>query len=638
MSFTPTAFSRGTLITSSFLNSLQAAMQTAITNVNANGSIKEFSDPGLTTHLYIDELFDQDINYYLTRAEIADTRNPTGPTIDLTAKIQAAINYLVAKYTSDPNPSSKAAGQSIVLRFHGSYLVTSLRVPPSVTILGDNFRETIFVQKAGATDHLIRGLARYGKTKGSRSSYANFRNFSIQMNPAVFGPVALDGSSLTPYPLCGIFLEPGTADPSYFGGAYNAALIEYVTIVGASGNGFFCPNSRHAPKLRFCYISGCGTTQASDGSYADNIYIASSSDAELLHCGSGSGGGNSLRIHNCETPQVKGGDWWASNNAALGYRAHLWEGMNYGIIEGADINGAFEYQGPNGTKVSCIRIIGNNFRFRDSSFGDDDPGVPGVQPAPLDAYIILNKSINSVSLGNSFTPYYDSGGTVAARPSYIYEILGTSVHYANDQIPDLTSNDWPCGANIAAGNHYADMTNDWTKIVFQARATDSVTGLHRTLFNYIGFIPGQAGGIAGTIDGTSKGVGIIGEYVNAKLGSGAAVSLTTTVAANIASLALTPGDWDISGCVQFASAAPATGGLCEIGISTISATISSTTASTYNGNALSYTTVTGAIKRLDIVPTRISISATTTHYLVAKGTFSTANVGAYGIIQARRVA
>jgi len=140
----------------------------------------------------------------------------------------------------------------------------------------------------------------------------------------------------------------------------------------------------------------------------------------------------------------------------------------------------------------------------------------------------------------------------------------------------------------------------------------------------------------GTLANDSAPASAIGELISGALVAGSAVSLTSTVAADVISISLTPGDWDVTGVAQYNFAATTSYTILRSGISTISAT--------FDGDGTSFVYETSAIvpagnlNMAHALPTvRISLSATTTVYLVSFGVFSVSTLKAYGVIRARRI-
>ena len=144
------------------------------------------------------------------------------------------------------------------------------------------------------------------------------------------------------------------------------------------------------------------------------------------------------------------------------------------------------------------------------------------------------------------------------------------------------------------------------------------------------FLGGNAGGNAPA--------GSVGEYVSSTIAQGSAVSLTSPSASNVTSISLTAGDWDVSAVVIFNPAASTSITVKTAGVSTNSGAFDALT----NGagdtvQASTAASVPVGNTSVEIPPTRISISSTTTVYLVAASTFTVSTNAAYGTIRARRV-
>ncbi len=141
--------------------------------------------------------------------------------------------------------------------------------------------------------------------------------------------------------------------------------------------------------------------------------------------------------------------------------------------------------------------------------------------------------------------------------------------------------------------------------------------------------------IKGTNTNDSAAAGDVGEFVSS---SASGVALTNATAANITSISLTAGDWDICAKGAFSGNAATTVSLAGASISPTSATISDDGIGSYtqiiarsdslslgNGNAM------GAPFR------RVSLASTTTYYLVVQLNFSVSTATGSGGITARRV-
>ena len=127
----------------------------------------------------------------------------------------------------------------------------------------------------------------------------------------------------------------------------------------------------------------------------------------------------------------------------------------------------------------------------------------------------------------------------------------------------------------------------------------------------------------------------IGEYTESSVASGSAVALTSTTPANVTSISLTPGDYDVFGVIGYLPAASTSITFKTGGSSATSATLGALGAVFSLSQAA---VVPGAVGQLSVIPTvRVNITETTTIYLVAQATFSVSTLGAYGLIAARRI-
>ena len=124
----------------------------------------------------------------------------------------------------------------------------------------------------------------------------------------------------------------------------------------------------------------------------------------------------------------------------------------------------------------------------------------------------------------------------------------------------------------------------------------------------------------GVTDGSDAAAGDIGEYLSNTAG---AVALSSAVTANIVSLALTAGDWDVSGGVVFSPSA-ATNSFFGVGVGGLDTYIAATFAAAALNQALNTAT------------RRYNVTAATTVWVVARAVFA-GTCTATGSIRARRV-
>lgn len=145
-----------------------------------------------------------------------------------------------------------------------------------------------------------------------------------------------------------------------------------------------------------------------------------------------------------------------------------------------------------------------------------------------------------------------------------------------------------------------------------------------------------AGGIVGTPTNDSAAAGYVGEYMQTAVAVGAGVALTTGVAANIASVALTAGDWEVEGMVGYHSSGTTTVNDCTEGISAVSATLPAAPGEVHT-DYLTIVVPAAPDPTYGAPRQRISLAAPATVYLVALSNFTVSTLTAYGQINARRV-
>lgn len=141
--------------------------------------------------------------------------------------------------------------------------------------------------------------------------------------------------------------------------------------------------------------------------------------------------------------------------------------------------------------------------------------------------------------------------------------------------------------------------------------------------------------IVGTTAVGNAAAGSVGEFISSNIPSGSAVSLTTGAAANVTSISLTAGDWDVWGEVVSLPAGTTTQSTVIGGIGTTSATVP--TLGTASPVVFSqYAPPAGTSVFVNVGTGRINVSSTTTVFLVAQVSFGVSTCSAYGVISARR--
>lgn len=151
--------------------------------------------------------------------------------------------------------------------------------------------------------------------------------------------------------------------------------------------------------------------------------------------------------------------------------------------------------------------------------------------------------------------------------------------------------------------------------------------------------PTTAAALQGTTTNDNAVAGRVGEYMSQDTLTGSAVSLTSSTAANVCSITLTPGDWDVWYDQYFNFGATTNVTQLIASISTSSATLQTGGSSYTNEVYPSAGEVpgSGSSPSISVGPRRISVNTNTTVYGVARATFTLSTAAAFGIIRARRV-
>jgi hypothetical protein len=245
-----------------------------------------------------------------------------------------------------------------------------------------------------------------------------------------------------------------------------------------------------------------------------------------------------------------------------------------------------------------------------------------------------------------------SGNTTATR-KFLRQV-GDGVNSAAPAWDTLTTGDLPSAipysklaltgavldADLAVSYLKADgsraLTGNWAAGNFSATFNGVIVG------NAAGTIARTGGvSIQGTNTNDSAAAGYIGEVIESLVASGSEVSMTTATAKSITSISLTAGDWEVSGAVTFVFAATTTTTQMQAGTSTTTNTMSAAQGAPVSNqitvvqNYASFTP--NSTSTVPFASYRVTLSATTTLYLVGVVAFGTSTCTARGYIHARRI-
>ena len=183
----------------------------------------------------------------------------------------------------------------------------------------------------------------------------------------------------------------------------------------------------------------------------------------------------------------------------------------------------------------------------------------------------------------------------------------------------------------------ANLTQQITNITAQLQAAENVNG--DVTFSSLTFSP-TTKGIVGTTTNDNATTGYVGEVVSNVVLIGSAVSVSSQVPADITSIALTAGDWDVFGEVWITGGPTTTLGYAYVSVNTASATIAAIPAvgTSRTGYVMpGFAIGAGGTPNLPTAPARVSIASTTVYFLVGDVGFGVSTCAIYGKIYARRV-
>jgi hypothetical protein len=144
------------------------------------------------------------------------------------------------------------------------------------------------------------------------------------------------------------------------------------------------------------------------------------------------------------------------------------------------------------------------------------------------------------------------------------------------------------------------------------------------------------GQLQGTNTNDAATAGNIGEYIESNVASPGS-GITTATPANVTSISLTAGDWDVSASIGFNG-----GGTTQVStaigsIALTTAVIDGTAGRSFNGFYNNGVVFSVGSLQSPIGPRRFSFASTTSVFLNCSATFTVSTMSCYGIIHARRV-
>lgn len=304
------------------------------------------------------------------------------------------------------------------------------------------------------------------------------------------------------------------------------------------------------------------------------------------------------------------------------------------------------------TMAGAFTFIGNitantNITFPTSGTLATTAGASGiVSPGLINQlayYAAAGSTVSGVTIVNSAALTTTSGGVptwvaytgtgapvLATSPTLVTPALGTPAsgvltNCTGLPIGELTG----LGTGVAAA--LAAVVTGSGGIVLTTSPTLVTPTIGAAIAQSIGSTGTQGVPLAGTTAGGNATAGNVGELMTITV-LGTPVSLSNITAANLTTLSLTAGDWDVYGNIWFTgSTANMTTVLCWLSLS--SATLPS--SNFYVGYVEATATASQAGFQAPFL--RVSVSSTTSVYLSGYAAFATGTVAMTGSLYARRV-
>ena len=282
-----------------------------------------------------------------------------------------------------------------------------------------------------------------------------------------------------------------------------------------------------------------------------------------------------------------------------------------GVLSLANVNANV---GSFGSTTQCVAFTVNaKGLITAASAATCTPVVPIGSVTGLGTGIASALTLNVNSAG---APILFNGN--AGTPSAIVLTNATNIPAA--QLTGLT-----LAANEPA--HTGDMTNTAGSLATSVLKTGGV--------NFGTYATATQGQLPGVTSNTAASAGNIGEIVSATLSGASPISLTSGVAANVTSIPLTAGEWDVSISAFFSTAATTNVTYLYASSSSTSLTLSSVPGQ-YNQALFGYVPGAG-VATVNSNPYRFSLAAPGTAYLVAQSAFTVSTLTVFGYIRATRV-
>jgi|SRR5271170_1303074 len=376
---------------------------------------------------------------------------------------------------------------------------------------------------------------------------------------------------------------------------------------GVNLTAYNCDSANNVIILGKCTFTGAGTVSIS------GIQLKTNSDFCLAVTGSAA---SVVDLQNCQIN--------ANNNAGISYTS---SSASSGIF----LNYCSGAIGTTGIAFFTATGVGN-FNFYHCTL--NNVGASTTASSTSACAVLFSNCTLSIPTSTSSTGgffFYNSSNDISAINTTALTTAGTGNSYVlNSYFVTGTASAISVGTGTTVTTY---------NTVINSSNTNAITGAGTLLYSNVSFSGSsykintttETGGVAQGGLTQAPSAGFIGEQIR----SAANISMSNGAAANITSISITAGVWDVSGLANFVFSGTAT--YNQLGISAMTGTIVGTQGDQFVQTDTASAGLSAPNTALSVPSWRLILTATTTYYLVGLADFSTGTCTAYGRISATRV-
>jgi hypothetical protein len=299
-------------------------------------------------------------------------------------------------------------------------------------------------------------------------------------------------------------------------------------------------------------------------------------------------------------------------------------GTNYGaLFEAVDAAGGSNATNGSGSIVACAAGVPGNC---EGSLGAAAASVAFATLIGAEG-VALNSSGTDAT--TTFNPIHYSTGVLGTCGGSNKCDAAFTINPANTIAP-ITGFLIPSGSRISDTAFRSDVSV--VNGVDLSRGAYSGAAFKSPGFSVDGSGNAAPNSVVGVTTNSNAPAGSVGQYVTSGLVSG--VSLTSGTPANITSISLTAGDWDVCGTIGITPAGTTTPTVILGAISTTSASTTPIESGVITELIIGF--ATGQVQNLPMACNRASLSVTTTVFLNIQANFGVSTETGQGVLRARR--